>query len=69
MILTIYIIGYILAYISTKYWRNTQNLNDWSDVIITLFLSLASYVLLIAMLIIIITQKIGKTYTKPPKWL
>ena len=67
--IVIYLIGYILAYLLCKYARNKSNQNNWSDVILSIIISLGSYATCILILLILVLININKTDSKPPRFL
>ena len=66
--LIIYLIGYIVAYSMIKIWRNKTDLNEWGDVYLTLAISLASWVTVISVIVVLWTTY-TKNNNKPPRFL
>lgn len=64
----VYIIGFVCAYILTKYIRRGENSN-WSDIFASFFLSLLSWVFVIIAGTTELESKIKIKNFKPPKWL
>lgn len=70
----LYLIGFILSYVLIKIFRENRDLNDWSDVIFTIILSLFSW-LMVGLIMIIVTIRgtfrFFKNLSKqnPPSWM
>lgn len=77
MILTIYLIGYILAYILMKISYNmlTSEQQTWNTIIVRLLTSIFSWIIVCILLGIWICEYIEDKWkertknSKPPKWL
>lgn len=71
--LFIYLIGVIISYYMLRYiFRKEEDLYnpyDWDRVYANSILSLLSFVVVIIILIIWLTDKIESINFKPPKWL
>lgn len=69
----IYLIGFFLSYYMIKKWRNRENLNEWGDVFLTIFVSLCSWITCIILLIISCNEYLKKLKPlkifKPPRFL
>jgi len=68
----IYISGFIATYLMCKLIRNrNNNKNSWKDVLMTLFLSIYSWIsfTLICALALFLYLKEKITLKNPPKWL
>lgn len=67
----IYFIGYILAYLSYKFFVREKDEHSWNDIIFTFFISIFSYSLVISVLCanIIYYFKKANFSKKGPKWL
>lgn len=70
MILTIYITGFLLCYITTKIIRNKTDNNTINDVFGSLFMSIFSYIGFILLIILYIKENGHKELpSKLKKWL
>lgn len=73
--ITIYIVGYLVAYKLLKWLRNYQSAfygvgsNTWKDVLITFAISFLSWLAVLIITLAWIGDKLNDTETKPPKWL
>lgn len=67
MLLGIYTLGVILAYIILRYIGRTHLGYNYGDVVLNLFLSLASWYIIFVLYVVQITDKLR--LKKPPKWL
>jgi len=64
IILIVYIVGFITAYVFTKFIRNKNNSNEWCDVLASTLMAILSWIGFAIVLSYFITK-----YTKPPKFL
>ena len=62
-----YLVGYVIAYLLIKRWRNKKELNEWGDVFLTLVISLGSWVSCMIILLVLFTSYINNN--KPPRFL
>lgn len=69
--LFIYLIGVIISYYMLRYIfrKEVYNPYDWDRVYTNSLLSLLSFVVVVVILIIWLTNKIESINAKPPKWL
>ena len=73
--LVIYLSGVIATYVLLKWSRNRLNQNTWEDVIVTIFVSLFSWIAFTLLGLGIIKKLLSTLIkhiiekTEPPKWL
>lgn len=72
-----YLVGFILSYGLIKIFREKNDLNDWNAVLMTLILSMYSWIMVGLIFIFVMTVKIHKLIKSiifnfpktPPKWM
>jgi hypothetical protein len=67
MFITVYFVGYIVAYILIKKKVREGRESDWSDIGITFALSILSWVMVLIVVFFLLREEIIKI--KPPEWL
>jgi hypothetical protein len=67
MIITFYIIGFIITYVIIKFKLRNEYDNEWIDIVLAAIISLTSWIGVAGYLFYIFREYIINN--KPPKWL
>ena len=67
ILVLIYILGFVITYTYLKYLRNKKDMNNWDDVLMTMLMSLFSFV----GLLVVLSHAVRGYFknSKPPKFL